>query len=210
MPGEDPKDATRRAPPPSGFDQAYGGRPPWDIGRPQREVLRLADGGEFVGDVLDIGCGTGENALELARRGLVVWGVDASPNAVRLARAKAAERGGSAHFQVGDAFHLDALDRTFDSVLDCGLFHVFDDAERRRYIASLARVLRSRGRYFVLAFSDAEPTDWGGPRRVTEGEIRAAFDPGWAVDYVRPARFETNLPGIAGHAWCARITRAGP
>ncbi len=189
------------------FDQAYEGTPPWDIGRPQPEVMRLADDGEFVGDVLDIGCGTGENALELARRTITVWGVDSSPNALRRARAKAAERSLPVTFQMGDALHLESLGRTFDSILDCGLFHVFDDDARRDYVLSLSRALRPGGRYFMLVFSDAEPTDWGGPRRISEAEVHAAFRRGWALDFLRPARFEVTMPGITGRAWCGRLTR---
>jgi ubiquinone/menaquinone biosynthesis C-methylase UbiE len=194
------------------FDRSYEGTPPWDIGRPQPEVLRLADAHEFTGTVLDVGCGTGENALELARRGLSVWGLDGAPNALRKARAKAAERHLEVSFVLGNALELERVGRTFDSILDCGLFHVFDDPARAQYVASLHRALRPGGRYFLLAFSTEEPTGWGGPRRVSETEIRGSFRSGWNVDFLRPARFETNLPDVQGHAWCARLTRrrAGP
>ncbi|MCI4355025.1 MAG: methyltransferase domain-containing protein [Thermoplasmata archaeon] len=198
LPGLSPNDT---------FDRAYEGTPPWDIGRPQPEVVRLADDGEFSGTVLDLGCGTGENALELARRGLTVWGVDSSPNALRRARTKGAERGLSVTFRRADALHLETLETTFDAVLDCGLFHVFDDAARADYVASLGRAVRVGGRYFLLVFSDAEPTDWGGPRRISEREILSAFHSGWKVDFLRAARFATNMPEVRGHAWCGRLTR---
>jgi len=58
------------------FEKAYHGTPPWDIGRPQREFVRLEEAGKISGDVLDVGCGTGENALFLAGCGHAVWGVD--------------------------------------------------------------------------------------------------------------------------------------
>ncbi|MCZ7391853.1 MAG: hypothetical protein ABOK23_03925 [Candidatus Methanoperedens sp.] len=54
------------------FDSAYEGIPPWDIGRPQNEFIRLAEDGEISGRVLDVGCGTGENALYLAGLGFEV------------------------------------------------------------------------------------------------------------------------------------------
>jgi SAM-dependent methyltransferase len=190
-----------------GFEQAYQGRPPWDIGRPQPEVVRLADDGEMVGSVLDVGCGTGENALELARRGLDVLGVDAAPTAIRRARDKAEARGSQARFEVADALELSSLGREFDSVLDCGLFHVFDDDDRRRYVASLRDAIRAGGRFFVLVFSDLEPADWGGPRRISAPELRNAFRQGWTMEFLRASRFATTDPEVAGHAWCGRIRR---
>ena len=191
----------------SRFDSAYEGRPPWDIGRPQPEVLRLADDGEFRGEVLDLGCGTGEHALELARRGLSVLGIDGSANAVRRARTKAAERGLAVEFRISDALHLDRLGRRFDSILDCGLFHVFDDAERSEYVRSLEGALRSGGRYFLLCFSDSESAGIG-PRRVSEAEIRGSFQTGWTIDVLRPCQFETNLPGFTARAWSGRLTHS--
>jgi 2-polyprenyl-3-methyl-5-hydroxy-6-metoxy-1,4-benzoquinol methylase len=75
------------------FDEAYSGTPPWDIGRPQGEFVRLAESGAIRGDVLDVGCGTGENALYLASLGHVVLGIDAAPHAIEKARKKSEERG---------------------------------------------------------------------------------------------------------------------
>jgi SAM-dependent methyltransferase len=201
-----PSPISRRS---QGFEQAYQGHPPWDIGRPQPEVERLVENGELVGRVLDVGCGTGENALELARRGLDVLGVDAAPTAIRLAREKATARRSRARFEIADALELGSLGLRFDSVLDCGLFHVFDEGDRRQYVASLGRAVRDGGRYFVLAFSDAEPPDWGGPRRISEAELREAFRGGWTVELLRAARFATMDPAISGHAWSARIRRDG-
>ncbi|MGZ4914859.1 MAG: class I SAM-dependent methyltransferase [Halobacteriota archaeon] len=61
------------------FSSVYEGTPPWDIGHPQREFVQLEEADEIKGSVLDVGCGTGENALYLAERGHEVWGVDFSP-----------------------------------------------------------------------------------------------------------------------------------
>src|SRR4051794_31103811 len=92
------------------FEQVYGKEaPPWDIGRPQADVVRLAELGGFKGVVLDVGCGTGENALYLSQKGLDVWGIDAVPAAIDRAKAKAQERKAKVHFQVGDALALKAL-----------------------------------------------------------------------------------------------------
>lgn len=193
-------------PPAQDFDAAYAGTPPWDIGRPQPAVAALADADAFHTPVLDAGCGTGENALLLASRGLDVVGVDASPRAIAQARRKAEARRLGARFLVADALNLHAVAQPFASVLDCGLFHVFDDADRSRYVASLAGVLDEGGIVHLLCFSDREP-DWGGPRRVSQEEIRAAFAVGWDVETIAPARFVTNLEGGPAHAWLARIRR---
>ncbi len=190
------------------WDSAYAGAPPpWDIGRAQPAVIRLADGGAFRGRILDAGCGTGENALELASRGLETWGLDGSPRAVEQARRKAARRGLDVTFLVGDALELGALGETFDSVLDCGLFHTFDDAERTRYVASLAAAIPPGGTVHLLCFSELEP--WGGgPRRVTQAEIRASFDDAWRVVAIEPERFATRFHDSGARAWLARIERA--
>jgi SAM-dependent methyltransferase len=196
-----------RREPTMSFEEAYRTRtPPWDIGRPQEEVVRLLDQGQVVAPVLDIGCGTGEHALACAARGLEATGVDGAPTAIAKARAKAAERGLSVRFQVGDALDLAPLGSSFRTVLDIGLFHVFDDAERPRYAASLRKVLAPGGSAFVLCFSDAEP-NWGGPRRVSEAEIHATFDGLFVVREIVRAQFLTTDPNQRVEAWRIRLDR---
>lgn len=192
------------------FNTAYAGTPPWDIGRPQREFVRLTEAGEIRGSVLDAGCGTGENALFMASRGREVWGIDGAPTAIEKARAKARDRGLQATFVVHDALRLDRLGQAFDTVIDSGLFHTFGDVERTKWTRSLGAVLRPTGAYFMMCFSEREPGSWG-PRRITQDEIRDTFAEGWRVNWIRAARFEANLEGNGAQAWLASITRpAGP
>ena len=140
------------------WDASYlAGPAPWDVGRPQPAIVRLAGEGAFAGAVLDAGCGTGENALHVASLGLHVVGVDVAETALSIAREKAAARGIDAAFVVADALHLDRLGRAFETVLDCGLFHTFDSDERRTYVASLASVTSPGGHVYVLCFSDVGP-----------------------------------------------------
>jgi len=188
------------------FDAMYEGTPPWDIGRPQREFVRLEAAGELKGSVLDIGCGTGENALFLAGRGHEVWGIDFAPTAIEKAKAKAKQRGLKATFRVADALQLQKLGRTFDAVIDSGLFHTFDDGDRSRFPRSLASVLPPGGRYLMMCFSEREPGDWG-PRRVTQAEIRETFTKGWEIESIRPSKFEAIVEGGGAEAWLARIAR---
>ena len=191
--------------PANSFESAYlGAPPPWDIGRPQPAIVKLAQGGQITGSVLDVGCGTGENVLFLAERGLAASGVDGAPTAIKKAQAKAKERGLNASFGVGDALDLSVPKRPYDTVIDSGLFHVFSDEDRTRFAESLRRVMRPGGVYFLMCFSDQEPGDWG-PRRVTQAEIRSVFSDGWRVDQIQPSAFDTN----EGHAraWLASISR---
>lgn len=188
------------------FEEIYRGTPPWDIGRPQPSVVRLEESGEIVGRVIDLGCGTGENSCYLAGRGHTVRGVDYAPTAIAKAREKAKARGLRIDFGVADALALGAPRPAFDVAIDCGLFHTFSDVERARYVASVRRVVRPGGRLFVLCFSEQEP-NWGGPRRVTQAEIGAAFANGWSVRDVREERFATNMDGVEGRAWLAVLER---
>ncbi len=178
----------------SGFDSAYLGAPPWDIGRPQREIIRLEAEGGLGGSVLDCGCGTGENALYLTSQGHEVWGVDSSPNAISKATSKAEARGIATKFLLADALDLSGLGRTFESIIDCGLFHVFSDQDRVRYVASLSAVTKPGTRLVLLCFSDLQPGDYG-PRRISKAEIGQAFEKGWRVQDIRAAAFR-NEHGI--------------
>ncbi len=143
------------------------------------------------GSVLDVGCGTGENALYLASRNQTVTGIDFLAEPIDLAKRKAAERGLTATFLVLDALALKELPEVFDSAIDSGLFHVFGDEDRRRYVEGLASVLKPGGRLFLLCFSDAEPGDQG-PRRVSRQEIEDAFGEGWVIDSIEPSRYEVR------------------
>jgi SAM-dependent methyltransferase len=185
------------------FDAAYAGTPPWDIGRPQPALNELFDAGEVSGPVLDAGCGTGELALLAASKGLDATGVDLSPRAIDIARRKAAERRLSVRLEVGDALDLRFLGTTFATVLDSGVFHVFSDDDRARYVESIHQILEPGGRLYMLSFSDAEPGEWG-PRRVRREELDTAFADGWDVRTVERASFVVKMGTGIANAW--RVT----
>jgi cyclopropane fatty-acyl-phospholipid synthase-like methyltransferase len=195
------------------FDDAYQGVPPWDIGRPQKELVKIASKGELKGKILDFGCGTGENALYFASLGLDVVGADFSPRAIDKAKTKARERKSRAKFVASDALNpSDALFALspFVTIVDCGLYHSFDGKDTDRYIRNLSELLSKGGTYILLCFSDRQEGDWG-PRRIPKDEIRSKFSGDWKVNYIADAYFENNdpklTPAIGAKAWLASITK---
>jgi SAM-dependent methyltransferase len=194
------------------WDEAYReNNVPWDIGRPQPAILRVAEWGGFVEPVLDSGCGSGEHALLAASMGLEVKGIDVSQEAIERARAKARQRGLSVEFIVGDVLALDRIPRLeppFRTVVDIGCFHTFANADRPLYAASLAAMTDIGAVLHLLCFSEHTPgTD--GPRRVTQGEITSTFSRDWDVESIEPESFAvSNLwTGPTPSAWLARIVR---
>jgi SAM-dependent methyltransferase len=190
------------------WDASYHHGPaPWDIGRPQPPIVRVASAGGFAGPVLDAGCGTGENALHLASLGFSVVGVDVAETALAIAREKARERDIAVEFATADVFHLEGLGRSFATALDCGMFHTCDANERSEYVASLASITEHGGTLYVLCFSDEGPDT--GPHPVSEQELRAAFNPstGWNIVAVEPDRIQTRFHDHGAPAWFATIKR---
>jgi 2-polyprenyl-3-methyl-5-hydroxy-6-metoxy-1,4-benzoquinol methylase len=197
----------------STFESLYAGQAPWDIGRPQKRFVDVAD--QVAGSVLDAGCGTGDNALFFAARGCKVTGLDFLEVPIQRAQRKAAERGVQASFLVKDALTLKDRSERFDNVIDSGLFHVFSNDDRSRYVEGLATILKPGGRLFLMCFSDEEPGTQG-PRRVSAKEIHAAFAKGWVVECIEPSRFEVrpdlkdfNFSEGGPKAWFAVVRRVG-
>ena len=172
------------------FESIYAGQPRWEIGRPQKAFIDVAD--QITGSILDSGCGTGENAFFFAGRGRTVTGIDFLAEPITMAKRKAAERSLTVTFLVMDALTLTDWTERFDNVIDSGLFHVFGDEDRRRYVDGLATVLKPNGRFFFLCFSDEEPGTQG-PRRVSRKEIGRAEE-----RLLRPADFPARPAGVNG------------
>jgi ubiquinone/menaquinone biosynthesis C-methylase UbiE len=189
-------------------DDLYASRPVWDISRPQAAFAALAESGRISGRILDVGCGTGEHVLMCAALGLDATGIDLAGAALRQAEDKARRRGLPARFLHHDALRLADVADTFDTVLDCGLFHVFTDPERLAFTAGLHRVLRPGGSYHLLAMSTDEPGFRGGRmRHLSRDEIPATFADGWRVEAIEPATIELTTDPAGARAWLATITR---
>ena len=194
------------------FEIFYASKAPWDIGKPQQSFIDVAD--QIKGSILDAGCGPGDNALFFASRGNKVTGIDFLEGPIKRAKQKAAERGLTATFLVMDALALNEIPEVFDNVIDSGLFHVFSNEDRQKYVAGLATVLKPGGKLYLRCFSDEEPGTIG-PRRVSRKELHEAFAKGWSIESIQPVKIETrsDLEGMTfseggPKAWFAVIHRS--
>lgn len=179
------------------FHNAYAsGAAPWDIGEPQPEIIAQEEACTFGDRVIEVGCGTGDNAIFLASRGHDVIGIDSAQIAIDAAQRKAADAEVTATFVIGDV--LDVLSgiegAPFDSALDVGFFHALDDEQRIAFAHRLASVLVPGGTYVMLCFSERVPGEWG-PRRVSEAEIAETFSAPWfRIREIRPAELISAVP----------------
>ena len=163
----------------SSFDDFYrSSTPPWVIGEPQPAIVQLERAGLIRGKVLDVGCGTGEHTIMLTRLGYDVLGIDFAPQAVEQARRNAEAKGVDARLEVADAMNL-GDSPLYDTIVDSALFHIFDDADRPKYVASLHGACRPGGVVHILALSDAGR---GFGPEVSEEVIREAFADGWVLE----------------------------
>jgi len=163
-----------------------------------------------TGPVLDVGCGTGDLAIAVARRGVDVLGVDFVEAAIAEAESRARSLPDEVRrrlaFQVGDALRPSALGAPFGAVVDSGFLHLFDDAERDGFVEDLARALRPGGRYYLLAFAVTFPAP-NVPRAVEEDEVRRRFSPeaGWRVLHCAAATFESRVGVVPATAACVEL-----
>jgi SAM-dependent methyltransferase len=170
-----------------GYELAYRfGVTPWeragDVGAQQFGGLLDRESEERespLGRAIDLGCGRGAHAIELARRGWDVTGVDLIERAVTAARARAAEAGESVRFVRGDVTDLPAeAGDGYRFVLDIGCFHGLDDAARAAYGRQVNRVTEPGATMLVLAFHPGGPPLL--PRGATSSDLLAAL-PGWSL-----------------------------
>lgn len=173
---------------------------PWDLrGHPQPAVRRAFIDRQGRANILDVGCGAGDNANWLAGRGHKVVGIDINAGAIRTAverrdsafKVAIQHTGGSADFYVASALSLDSsvvFERArsvqgFEVALDSGLLHCLSDADQQQYVAQLASVVRIGGCAYVGCFSDENPSPWLNPRRLSKARLAEIFNlsEGWRI-----------------------------
>jgi len=188
------------------FEEVYTRQPSWEIGRPQPAVQLALERGIFQSPVVDLGCGTGQNARLLARHGLQVLAVDMVARAIDSARSSE-PISDLVRFEQASVLGLGHLipDQWAASLLDSGLFHVFSDRDRMTYCAELARIARLGASLVVICFSEHEICP--GPRRVTQAELIAALGQEWQMQSTELVRYELNANAQGAAAWLSVFVR---
>jgi ubiquinone/menaquinone biosynthesis C-methylase UbiE len=180
---------------------------PWDTGRPSTELARVLDTGVIpAGRTLELGCGSGTNAVYLAKRGFTVTAVDLSSLALEQASQRAKQAGVEVTWVEGDVTKLPDLGPPFDFVFDRGCYHGVRRSNLAGFLETLRRVTGSGSKYLVLAGNANEPHEVG-PPQVHEHELRQELGGLFTFDDLREFRFDENgdVPGFL--AWSCLLTR---
>ena len=185
--------------------------PPWDTKAPKENVIAWQEGGWVHGDVLDIGCGLGDNAIYLAKSGHSVTGLDISPTALSTAERRAKDAGVTVTFAVTDSTKLEGYTDAFDTVVDSGMFHCLDDDGKRSYAAAAHRATRPGATLLISCFSDANPPNEEWPRpAVSEQTLRDVLGgAGWDIESLESASWRREIDGndVEMAFWYVRAQR---
>ena len=145
---------------------------PWDTDISPKELVDFLKETQ-PGRALDLGCGTGTNAITMAQQGWEVGAVDVSKIAIIRAKRKARFAGVDVTFHRGDVTVLDRFEGQFDFVLDIGCYHALSIAQRTAYASNLDRLLKPDGTFLLYTWLNAVESDhsWS----PTEDEIQNQF-----------------------------------
>ncbi|MBI2823411.1 MAG: methyltransferase domain-containing protein [Planctomycetia bacterium] len=187
-------------------DRYKSGDSPWDTSRPSPELVRVISAGTIrPGRAIELGCGTGTNAIYLAERGFHVTAIDISSVAIDRARQRAQTAGVRVDVFESDVTAL-SVREPFDFVFDRGCYHCVRRTNVAGYVAALDHLTHAGTRLLLLAGNANEQSDEG-PPRVHERDIRADLGGMFDVEWVRTFRFE-NIDGSEGPlAWSAMLVR---
>ena len=191
------------------WDERYRtGDTPWNTGRPDEELRRiLAEENIRPCRAVELGCGTGTNALWLAQQGFDVTAVDISPLAVERARERASAAGVAVRFLVADVLEPLALSGPFGFFFDRGCYHVVRRLSVQRYLDTVEHITAPGALALVLAGNARERLD-PGPPVVTEEELRTEWGRTFEVVKLREFRFDAELPGgVRPLAWSCLLRR---
>ncbi|HUT11626.1 MAG TPA: class I SAM-dependent methyltransferase [Thermoguttaceae bacterium] len=174
------------------WDMTYRrGTPPWETGRPSGELVRvLQEGVVRPSRVLELGCGTGSDAIHLARCGFEVTAVDSSPIALERARARAEHEDVLARFVLGDVFEFAKTAGEFELVYEAGFYHFMRLVDLNRFLDLLWRATYPGSYYFALIGSTGETAE-SGPPQVSEDEVHDELGRLFEFVHMRPFRFES-------------------
>jgi cyclopropane fatty-acyl-phospholipid synthase-like methyltransferase len=180
------------------FNSVYDQIPPWEIGAPQPAMSALLEKFPPAGPILDVGCGSGDLAIYIAKLGYQVLGIDFVEVAIQQAKEKTRslplDVARRLDFQVADALKPSLLQRKFGSVVDSGFFHLFDASQCELYIDELASTLLPGGRYYLHAFA-IDFSIPNVPRQVTADELRSSFtsQKGWQILDIQSVEFLSRI-----------------
>jgi SAM-dependent methyltransferase len=192
------------------WDNRYRtGETPWDTGHPSSELVRVVATEKIrPGPALELGCGTGTNAIWLAQQGFDVTGVDLSPLAIEQAQRRVAEAGVSVHFLAADLLQLLPVAGPFRFFFDRGCYHAVRRIDVRPYLENVDRVTAPGALGLVLTGNAREPLD-PGPPVVTEEEIRAEWGRSFEIVGLREFRFDA-MPAMPVRplAWSCLVRKS--
>jgi SAM-dependent methyltransferase len=189
------------------FTERYAtGNTPWDSGMPSEELLRVLKAGKLTGNsALDFGCGTGTNAIALARHGFRVTAMDIVAQAIRIARDKARAAAVQVEFRVADTLQDDP-GGPYDVLFDRGVYHCLRTEDLKAFQKFLKRATRTGSCWLSLAGNSKEETE-PGPPVVSEQEIRDELEPLFDILELREFRFGTNQSDFRPLGWSILMRR---
>ncbi len=182
------------------FNRRYMGMPPWELDDASSLIKKLFESG-LRGKILDIGCGTGKNAIYLAEQGLDITGIDFSEMAIMKARDLAKKVGIEASFFVRDFFTLPKDEKKYDTVIDCGFYHVLTYKDKEKYAEVIENLLNPGGTLHLFCTKE----NFGfGPEIVSIEEIENRFKNSFIVNSIKKVRMKGAIGTMKG--WLATIT----